>query len=163
LQQTNISCSKYARRRRVNNILYRNRNFNPYSHPARKLRIQSPVCHYMDENNQRKLVIQEVPERQLSMDDANDHEINEYYTEGATDLDNYIDSAFRSTRKNEAYIEENVVMNYAPVTVPGCTTLIGLIMASTLKAGSGYQSDTTLSVPSNPWALSIMGIIRAST
>jgi hypothetical protein len=47
------------------------------------------------------------------MDDANDHEINEYYTEGATDLDNYIDSAFRSTRKNEAYTEENVVMNYA--------------------------------------------------
>ncbi|XP_062208260.1 uncharacterized protein LOC133909717 isoform X2 [Phragmites australis] len=111
--------SKYTRRRRVNTILYRNRNFNPNSHPARRLRIQSPVCHYMDENNQRrKLVIQEVPERQMSVDDAND-EVNEYYTEGATDVDNYIDSAFRSTRKNEAYIfikEENVVMNYGPAT-----------------------------------------------
>lgn len=103
----------------MNTILYRNRNFNPQSHPSRRLRIQSPVFHYMDENNQRKkLVIQDVPERQLSPDDADD-EVNEYYTEGVTDVDNYIDSAFRSTRKNEAYIfirEENVVMNYGPAT-----------------------------------------------
>lgn len=103
----------------MNNILYRNRNFNPYSHTERMLRIQSPVCHYLDENNQRrKLVIQEVPDGQLSVDGAND-EVNKYYTEGVTDIDNYIDSAFRSTRKNEAYIfikEENVVMNYGPAT-----------------------------------------------
>uniref|UniRef100_A0A0E0DBG4 Uncharacterized protein n=1 Tax=Oryza meridionalis TaxID=40149 RepID=A0A0E0DBG4_9ORYZ len=114
-----LKTTKYTRRRRVNTILYRNRNFNPQSHPSRRLRIQSPVCHYMDENNQRKkLVIQDVPERQLSPDDAAD-EVNEYYTEGVTDVDNYIDSAYRSTRKNEAYIfirEENVVMNYGPAT-----------------------------------------------
>uniref|UniRef100_A0A0D9W2E0 Pierisin-like domain-containing protein n=1 Tax=Leersia perrieri TaxID=77586 RepID=A0A0D9W2E0_9ORYZ len=110
---------KYTRRRRVKTILYRNRNFNPQSHPARRIRIQSPVYHYLDENNQRrKLVIQDVPERQLSLDNAND-EVNDYYTEGVTALDNYIDSAFRSTRKNEAYIfikEENVIMNYGPAT-----------------------------------------------
>jgi hypothetical protein len=47
--------------------------------------------------------------------------------------------------------------------VHGCTILIGSIMASTLSAGSGWQSDTTLSVPSNPWALSIVGITRTST
>lgn len=113
------NASKHTERRRVNTILYRNKNFNPNSHPERRLRIQSPVCHYMDENNQRKkLVIQEVPERHLSVDDAND-EVNEYYTEGVTNVDNYIDSAFRSTRKNEAYIfikEENVIINYGPAT-----------------------------------------------
>jgi hypothetical protein len=47
--------------------------------------------------------------------------------------------------------------------VTGCTTLIGSIMASTLRGGSGWQSNTTSSVPSNPWALSTMGITRAST
>lgn len=53
------------------------------------LRIQSPVCHYLDENNQRrKLVIQEVPDRQLSVEDRANDVVNEYYTEGVTDVDN---------------------------------------------------------------------------
>jgi hypothetical protein len=45
-------------------------------------------------------------------------------------------------------------------TVPECTTLIGSIMASTLRAGSGWKSDTTSSVPSNPWALSPLWVLH---
>jgi hypothetical protein len=48
-------------------------------------------------------------------------------------------------------------------TMPRCTTLIGSIMTSTLRVGSSWQSDTTLSVTSSPWALSIVGITRVST
>jgi hypothetical protein len=35
-------------------------------------------------------------------------------------------------------------------------------MASTLRTGSGWQSDSVSSVSDNPWSLSIVGIICAS-
>jgi hypothetical protein len=60
-------------------------------------------------------------------------------------------------------IVNSILMLLHLETVPGCTTLIGSIMASTLRAGSGWQSNMTSSVPSNPWALSVVGITRAST
>jgi hypothetical protein len=62
-----------------------------------------------------------------------------------------------------SFIVNSIFMLLHLETVPGCTKLIGSIMASTLRAGSGWQSNTTSSVPSNPWALSIVGITRAST
>lgn len=114
-----------TKRRRVNNTLYINWSFNPQSHPVRRLRIQSPVVDYMDGNKQRrKLEVQKVPEggkRSSEDGGTSDDELSlsKYYTEGVTDADNYIDSAFRSTRKNEAYVfirEENLLMNYAPAT-----------------------------------------------
>ncbi|WVZ72294.1 hypothetical protein U9M48_020779 [Paspalum notatum var. saurae] len=110
-----------TKRRRVNSILYINLNFNPQSHPERRLKIQSPVVDYMDENKQRrKLEIQKVPDQgKQSAVDTTSEELSEYYAEGVADADNYIDSAFRSTRKNEAYVfikEESLLMNYAPAT-----------------------------------------------
>jgi hypothetical protein len=66
-------------------------------------------------------------------------------------------------RQHFSFIVNSILMLLHLETVPGCTTLIGSIMASTLRAGSGWQSDMTLSVPSNPWVLSIVGITRVST
>lgn len=109
----------YTRLTRLDNILYINRGFNPQSHPQRSLRIQRPVRIYKDENKQSRILeIEQVPERQKRSVDTND-ELNEYYTEGVTNVDNYIDSAFRSTRKNEAYIfikNEYVLLDYSPGT-----------------------------------------------
>jgi hypothetical protein len=62
-----------------------------------------------------------------------------------------------------SFIVNSILMLLHLETVPGCTTLIGSIMTSTLRAGSGWQSDTTSSVPSSPWTLSIVGITLAST
>jgi hypothetical protein len=56
-------------------------------------------------------------------------------------------------RQHFSFIVNSILMLLHFETVPGCTTLIGLIMASTLRVESGWQSDTTSSVPSNPWAL----------
>jgi hypothetical protein len=66
-------------------------------------------------------------------------------------------------RQHFSFIVNSILMLLHLKTVPGCTTLIGSIMASTPRAGSGWQSDMTSSVASNPWALSIVGITRAST
>jgi hypothetical protein len=66
-------------------------------------------------------------------------------------------------RQHFSFIVNSILMLLHFETLPGCTTLIGSIMASTLRAGSGWQSDTTSSVPSNPWALYIVGITRVST
>jgi hypothetical protein len=62
-----------------------------------------------------------------------------------------------------SFIVNSILMLLRLKTVPGYTMLIGSIMTSTLRAGSGWQSDTTSSMPSNPWALSIVGITRVST
>jgi hypothetical protein len=66
-------------------------------------------------------------------------------------------------RQHVSFIVNSILMLLHLETVHVCTTLIGLIMVSTLRARSSYQSDTTSSVPSNPWALSIVGITRVST
>jgi hypothetical protein len=49
-----------------------------------------------------------------------------------------------------SFIVNSILMLLHLETVPGCTTLIGSIMTSTLRAESGWQSDTTSSVPDNP-------------
>jgi hypothetical protein len=53
-------------------------------------------------------------------------------------------------RQHFSFIVNSILMLLHLETVPGCTTLISSIMASTLRAGSGWQSDMTSSVPSNP-------------
>jgi hypothetical protein len=53
-------------------------------------------------------------------------------------------------RQHFSFIVNSILMLLHLETVPGCTTLIGSIMTSTLRAGSGWQSNTTLSVSSNP-------------
>jgi hypothetical protein len=49
-----------------------------------------------------------------------------------------------------SFIVNSILILLHLETVPRFTTLIGSIMANTLRAGSGWQSDTTSSVPSNP-------------
>jgi hypothetical protein len=61
-----------------------------------------------------------------------------------------------------SFIVKSILMLLHLKTVSRCTILIGSIMTSTLRVGSGWQSNTTSSMPSNPWALSIVGITRAS-
>jgi hypothetical protein len=61
------------------------------------------------------------------------------------------------------FIVYSILMLLYLETVAGCTMMIGSIMTSTLRAGSDWQSDTTSSVSSNPWALSIVGITHVST
>jgi hypothetical protein len=53
-------------------------------------------------------------------------------------------------RQHFSFIVNSILMLLHLETVPRYTTLIGSIMASTLRTGSGWQSDTTSSVPSNP-------------
>jgi hypothetical protein len=66
-------------------------------------------------------------------------------------------------RQHFSFIVNSILMLLHLETVSECTTLIGSIMASTLRAGSSWQSDMTSSVPSNPWALSIVDITHVST
>jgi hypothetical protein len=66
-------------------------------------------------------------------------------------------------RQHFSFIVNSILMLLHLEIVPEYTRLIDSITAGTLRAGSGWQSDTTSSVPSNPWALSIVGITRAST
>jgi hypothetical protein len=49
-----------------------------------------------------------------------------------------------------SFIVNSILILLHLETVPRFTTLIGSIMANTLRVGSGWQSDTTSSVPSNP-------------
>jgi hypothetical protein len=66
-------------------------------------------------------------------------------------------------RQYFSFIVNSILMLLYLKTVHECTTLIGSIMTSTLRAGSGWQLDTILSVPSNPWTLSIVSITCVST
>ncbi|KAF7106024.1 hypothetical protein CFC21_106789 [Triticum aestivum] len=110
--------------KRLEDVLYINRNFNPQSHPPRDIPIMHPIMEYIDYNNQtRPLRIQYVPEEiesmwpyRRSLGTTNDVPI-EYYAEGVAHIASYIDSAFRSTYWNEVYIfikEKYVLVNYAP-------------------------------------------------
>jgi hypothetical protein len=47
--------------------------------------------------------------------------------------------------------------------VPGCAKLKISIMVNTRRTGSACYSNTALSVLSNTWVLSIVGIMCAST
>jgi hypothetical protein len=53
-------------------------------------------------------------------------------------------------RQDFSFIVNSILMLLHLKTMLECTMLIGSIMTSTLRAGNGWQSDTTSSVPSNP-------------
>ncbi|GJY17758.1 retrovirus-related pol polyprotein from transposon TNT 1-94 [Tanacetum coccineum] len=100
----------------------RHLNFNPQSHPQREIRIQRPVAYYRDNNNNtmKRLTIEEFPQREKREVATSNVDIIEYYIEGMNTIKSYIDSAFRSTRTNEAYLffqNEYVALNYAPGTM----------------------------------------------
>lgn len=139
-----ISGARSGRRRRIDNVLHMNRNFNPQSHPQVNIPILSPIMLYRDEssNQERQLTFDYIPhephqhieprqdERQrpepgqgmqrrllgIFNTSANGVSTN-YYTEGVAHIGSYIDSAFRSTYRNEVYIfmrQKYVLVNYAP-------------------------------------------------
>ncbi|CAM0948507.1 unnamed protein product [Alopecurus aequalis] len=114
---------------RMDSNIYINPTFNPQSSPPRYLEIQNPVGAYVDLYKQRcNLDPQPYYPRTNSqllvhgsshgahnkpLDDA----ILEYYKVGVTNLDSYIDAAFRCKGWTQAYIfikTEYVIINYAP-------------------------------------------------
>jgi hypothetical protein len=62
-----------------------------------------------------------------------------------------------------SFIVNSILMLLYLKTVHEYTTLIGSILTSTLRAGSGWQLDTISSVSRNPWTLSIVSITCVST
>lgn len=111
---------QHTRRRRADTRLLINTNFNPQSCPQSSLRIQRPVRGYRDTNNRMtNLTIVEYPGRarvNRAGVVSNDF-IIDYYEEGVTQIETYIDSAFRSNKENEAYMffnKEFALINYAP-------------------------------------------------
>ncbi|KAM0894771.1 hypothetical protein ACQ4PT_024239 [Festuca glaucescens] len=118
---------RYTNRRRVDDVLYINRHFNPQSHPqVRRINIQRPVCDCYENNARRRLAFREFPADQQQQQkkmwrsvNTNNDDLTEYYKEGVTRNEYYIDSAFRSIQENEAYMfiqGEYVLINYAPGT-----------------------------------------------
>ncbi|XP_010914652.1 uncharacterized protein [Elaeis guineensis] len=106
---------------RVENVIRVNRNFNPQLHPSRRLlNIQSPVFDYLYENDIRaNLIIRYYPpqaqreKRQVSADSDS----TDWYARDVANFESYINAAFRSSRKNEAYLfmkNEYVLLDYAP-------------------------------------------------
>jgi hypothetical protein len=73
-----------------------------------------------------------------------------------TELTNYVIEVLA----NYAYI---LTIWLHLVIVHECTTLKSSIMVNTHQTGNVGQSNTASSVPSNPWVLSIAGIMCAST
>jgi hypothetical protein len=63
-------------------------------------------------------------------------------------------------RQHFSFIVNSILILLHLETVPECTTLIDSIMASTLRARSGWQSDMTSSVLNNPWPLSPLCVLH---
>ena len=116
------NCRPHTKKKRVNTILYVNKKFNPQSSPPRNLRILRPVSDYIDEisKERKKLTIQKFPAIQMvAVKALNSSSDIDYYIDGVTKIDGYIDSCFRSVRTNEVYLfieKEFVLLDYAPDT-----------------------------------------------
>ncbi|XP_027364777.1 uncharacterized protein LOC113871883 [Abrus precatorius] len=128
---TRDAATGHRRWRRADNRIIINGYFNPQSHPSRLLNIQRPVFDYRDEDGNRSRPLTIVifrPQTQalLELDEQRekrqvlgyDDPMNWYADKVANDQ-GYINAAFRSSRKNEAYIfmrNEYALLNYAPGT-----------------------------------------------
>lgn len=123
-QSFRLSCpsgSRFTRRERVDTAIIINAYFNPQSHPERPMLINRPVVDYLDRENRLRLRFRLYPPTNQREKRAagTSQDLTDYYTYGVADEDTYIDAAFRSSRKNEAYIffkKEYVLLNYAPGT-----------------------------------------------
>ncbi|KAH7833526.1 hypothetical protein Vadar_007174 [Vaccinium darrowii] len=135
--------TRSTRRLRVDNILLLNGNFNPQWHPSRLLNIHKPIFDYKDPAIGRKahLTISiyrpppAVTEREGSVDSATTN----WYAGDVANYESYITAAFRSSRKNEAYLfimNEYVVLNYAPGTTDD------KVVKGPVFICDGYQSLT---------------------
>lgn len=111
---------------RVDHELIINDNFNPQSNPLKLLRLELPICDYIDEKNARAPL-------QLKFHRHNHHHEHgqgkephssssnddplEWYSQGVTNIETYLDAAFRSSVQDEAYyIQKKRVahVNYDP-------------------------------------------------
>ncbi|KNA02972.1 hypothetical protein SOVF_213550 [Spinacia oleracea] len=119
--------TRYTRRERADNVLVLNYNFNPQSHPQRLIDIQRPICYYRNENGRTEDLslsfYSPAPRNNTSLqrrgllETLTSSSIENWYTDKVTNLQSYMDSAFRSSRTNEAYIfmkNEYLLLNYAP-------------------------------------------------
>ncbi|KAF7145291.1 hypothetical protein RHSIM_Rhsim04G0165600 [Rhododendron simsii] len=117
--------TRSTRRVRVDNVIVVNGNFNPQSHPPRLLNIHRPIFDYKDPAINRKahLTIRiyrppalfERENQQVPIDSTTTN----WYAGDVANYESYINAAFRSSRRNEAYLfmmNEYVVLNYAPGT-----------------------------------------------
>ncbi|KAH7689142.1 ADP-ribosylation-containing protein [Dioscorea alata] len=131
----------YTRRARVDNRIRVNGNFNPQSHPSRFLTIRRPICAYRDEeNHSRPLTIVIYRGDALQREKRQvprDTDITDWYAQNVSGVNSYINAAFRSSRKNEAYIfmnDEYALLNYAPGTTNDS------ILNGPLLISDGYPS-----------------------
>lgn len=113
----------YVRWSREDRIIRVNGHYNPQSHPPRLLNIRRPVFDYVAENGTHPpLAISiwgpQLPDGRREKRDASDG-IVDWYASRVADWATYINAAFRSSRRNEAYLflkNEYVLVNYAPGT-----------------------------------------------
>ncbi|XP_020230846.1 uncharacterized protein LOC109811496 [Cajanus cajan] len=104
-----------------------NGHFNPQAHPYAEVIIYLPIHTYEDENGVERYLPEETyPPRNSSSrykreisesDDNNNDAAHEWYTHKVIDVPSYINSAFRASSNNEAYLfmkNKYVLVNYAP-------------------------------------------------
>lgn len=119
--------SRYVRCRRANNIITVNGHFNPQSHPSRLLNIRRPVFDYVAENGTHPPLTIRIWRPQLPQTESDGRrekrnvsdDIVDWYADHVKDTDSYINAAFRSSRRDEAYLfmkNEYMLVNYAPGT-----------------------------------------------
>ncbi|XP_073106751.1 uncharacterized protein [Elaeis guineensis] len=114
---------RFTRAARVDNRIRVNGYFNPQSHPSRLLNIRRPIFDYQGENGTRANLIISIyrpqaprEKREVSIDSDGP---TDWYAGDVADFESYINAAFRSSHKNEAYLfmkNEYVLVNYAPGT-----------------------------------------------
>ncbi|PSS04825.1 Albumin-2 like [Actinidia chinensis var. chinensis] len=112
--------SRYTRMERRNDTIIYNRYFNPEAQPQACIQILNPVTYYIDrETRQRqRLEVLYYPERERDKREVS-NDPADWYAVDAANYESYINAAFRSSRRNEAYLFMNnkyVLLNYAPGT-----------------------------------------------
>ncbi|XVF06649.1 hypothetical protein REPUB_Repub06bG0068300 [Reevesia pubescens] len=103
---------------RADNELIINENFNPQSHPQRRIVILRPVSYRIENGKREDLDIKYWPDSMKRQVSAG-YDVVNWYSREVLDADNnkYINAAFRARATNEAYLfmrNEYVLVNYAP-------------------------------------------------
>ncbi|KAJ1432402.1 Hemopexin-like repeat [Sesbania bispinosa] len=123
---------RYVSIKKAGKVITMNGLFNPQSDPYKELPIQTPIVYYMDENSKQSSFMtkkKKTKKKQSSLSRQTYTPRNrgqkrdaalKWYGHAVADASPcFINAAFRSSRKNEAYIfmrNECALMNYAPAT-----------------------------------------------
>lgn len=108
--------TSYTRRTRVDNRIKINGNFHPQSHPSKLLYIQRPIFDRLDEKGRRVSLNTEIYRHQANSTGSG---TTSWFAGKVANSESYLNAAFRSSRKNEAYLfmrNEYAILNYAPGT-----------------------------------------------